>query len=137
MRRTKHFMAVILSLGMVMACSMVSFAAEPPAQNYMESVSVGSTVMGNKILTDYVNKHCKVIGDAVRLRSDPGFDGETIGYFYKTDDPWVHTTGEAASVGGETWLRVSDSSLGSAGWIAKSYVMVKHELHVSDNGFLN
>lgn len=130
MRRTKHFMAVILSLGMVMACSMVSFAAEPPAQNYTEPVSAESVAEGNEILQAYKDKHCRVIGDAVCLRRDPGFDGEKIGHFYKKDDPWVHTTGEAAFVGGETWLRVSDSSLGSAGWVAERYVMVKHEPYV-------
>lgn len=127
MRRTKHFIAVTLSLVMVMVCSMVSFAAEPPAQNYAESVFAGSTAKANEILPEYVNKHCKVIGDVVCLRRDPGVNGEVLGYFYLKDDPWVRTTGEAVSKDGETWLRVSDSSIGGlSGWVAKRYVRYKN-----------
>lgn len=125
-RRIKHLIAVILALGMVMACSMVSFAAEPPAQNYAESVFAGSTAKANEISPDYVDRYCKVIADGVRLRRDPGVDGEILGYFYAGNSPWVRTTGAYVSMDNETWMRVSDSSLGLSGWIAKRYIRYKN-----------
>lgn len=42
MRKTKKFVATILSLGMMLACSVTSFAAELPAQDHDVSVSVES-----------------------------------------------------------------------------------------------
>lgn len=126
MRRTKHFIAVTLSLVMVMACSMVSFAAEPPAQNYAESVFAGSTAKEYATLPEYKDRYCKVIADGVRLRRDPGEDGEILGYFYLDNDPWVYTTGKYVIMNGETWLQVSDSSLGCSGWVAKRYVKYKN-----------
>lgn len=105
---------------------MVSLAAEPSAQNYAESVSAESIAEGNEMLQAYKDKYCRVIGDAVCLRRDAGFDGEKIGHCYKKDDPWVRTTGEYVRKDGETWMRVSDSSLGQAGWVAKRYIRYKN-----------
>lgn len=126
MRKTKHFIATILALGMVMACSMVSFAAEPSAQNYAEPASVGRSINASGILTVFVNKTCDVVGEGVRLRRDPGENGEVIGLLYEGEGAWVYTTGQYESTDDGAWLWVSNSSIGQSGWIALQYVRVRN-----------
>lgn len=125
MRKTKRIVATILSLGMMLACSMTSFAAELPAQSQEKTISVESTVVPLGTLTGYVNKTCDVIDDGVNLRRTPGLDGERLGILYQADGAWVVTTGTYQVVDGYVWMEVSKSSIGLPGWIALKYIRIK------------
>jgi len=118
MRKIKRFAATILSLGMVLAGSMTSFAAEPGQQPEEPALIEGTA--RSFILPDYEDSTRTVTGNRVNLREEPGLDGLIVGYLNKGDS--VYLSGEAEIVDGYTWLRVISSSINRSGWIAKDYV---------------
>lgn len=125
MRKTKRFVATTLALGMMLACSLSSFAAELPAQDYEASVSVESSAVPYGVYPSMANKTCDVIGEGVALRREPGLQGERIGLFYQSSGAWVVTSGEYQIKDGYHWMRVTDSPLGP-GWIALKYIKVRN-----------
>jgi len=127
MRKTKRFAATILSLGMMLACSVTSLAAELPAQNQEMSVSVESSAARYAVLTGWVDKVCDVTGDGVALRREPGIESERVGLLYKGEEAWVITSGEYQSKDGYIWMRVTDSSIGRSGWVAKTYLKIQDQ----------
>lgn len=124
MRMTKRFAATILSLSMMLACSVTSFAAEWPVQDYGVSVSVESPA-ALYAWPGWVNKVCDVTGDGVALRREPGLDGERLGLLYPGEGAWVITSGEFVLKDGYVWMEVTSSSLGLPGWVAQKYLSVR------------
>lgn len=122
MRKTKRFVATVLSLGMMLACSVTSFAAELPAQDREASVSVESSAAQYPVLTDWVDKTCDVTGNGVALRRAPGTDSERVGLLYKGNGDWVVTSGECYAQDGYVWMKVTRSSIGYTGWVALTYL---------------
>lgn len=125
MRKTKRFVATILSLGMMLACSVTSFAAELPAQDQEASVSVESSAALYSVWPGWENKTCDVTGDGVALRREPGTDSERVGLLYKGEGAWVVTSGEYQIKDGYIWMKVTSSSIGHTGWVAKKYLQVR------------
>ncbi|MCI9321128.1 MAG: SH3 domain-containing protein [Lachnospiraceae bacterium] len=125
MRKTKKFVATILSLGMMLACSVTSFAAELPAQDHDVSVSVESAAARYSIWPGWENKTCDVTGDGVALRREPNKDAERVGLLYQGEGAWVVTSGEYHIQDGYIWMKVTDSSIGYTGWVAKRYLKVR------------
>lgn len=125
MRKIKSIVATALSLGMVLACSVTSFAAELPAQDHEVSVSVESSAARYDVLPDWVDKTCDVTGNGVALRRSPGTSSERLGLFYLDDEPWVVTSGEYQDKDGYTWMKVTNSSLGLSGWVAQNYLKIQ------------
>lgn len=122
MKKTKRLVATILSLSMMLACSMTTFAAEISEQNCDASVSIENSAVPYVVLPGWVNKTCDVIDDGVALRREAGLDGERLGLLYQADGAWVYTTGEYQYKDGYTWLKVSSSSIGLSGWVAMRYI---------------
>ncbi|MCI9071939.1 MAG: SH3 domain-containing protein [Lachnospiraceae bacterium] len=122
MRKTKRFVATVLSLGMMLACSVTSFAAELPAQDREASVSVESSAARYSVLSGWENKKCDVTGEGVALRRAPGTDSERVSLLYKGKGDWVVTSGEYQKRDGYTWMKVTSSSTGYTGWVALTYL---------------
>lgn len=118
MRKIKSIAAVILSLGMVMAGSLTSFAAELPEQRPEESVSV--EIMAESAVESYTRTY--VVGNGVRLRRTPGTDGEVVGLLYEDQNDWVNLNGVERVVDGIYWRQVTNSSIGVGGWISRDYL---------------
>lgn len=125
MRKTKRFVANILSLGMMLACSVTSFAAELPAQDQEVPVSVESSSARYAVLPGWVDKKCDVTGNGVALRREPGIESERVGLLYKGEGAWVKTSGEFQIQDGYIWMKVIDSSIGRTGWVAKTYLKIQ------------
>lgn len=118
----KGIVAAILSLGMLMAGSLASFAAELPRQRPEGAVSIESTA-GQASYADPghegVPRYIK--GNGVRLRREPG-DGEVVGLLYENAEAWVKLSGQFEEVDGKGWVRVTDSSIGHKGWISAEFL---------------
>lgn len=126
MRKTKRFVATILSLGMMLACSVTSFAAELPAQDHEVSVSVESSAARYAVLSGWVDKTCDVTGDGVAVRREASTDSDRLGLLYQGADDWVQTSGEYQINEGYIWMKITDSSIGvSSGWVAKKYLKLQ------------
>ncbi len=125
MRKTKGFVATVLSLGMMLACSVTSFAAELPAKDQEVSISVESSAARYSVLQSWVNKKCDVTGDGVALRREPGTDSERVGLLYKGEGAWVVTSGEFEIKDGYVWMKVTKSSIGHTGWVALNYLKIQ------------
>ncbi|MCM1410152.1 MAG: SH3 domain-containing protein [Lachnospiraceae bacterium] len=125
MRKIKGFVATVLSLGMVLACSVTSFAAELPAQDQEVAVSFERSATQYNILQGWVNKKCDVTGEGVALRREPGTDSERVGLLYKGEGAWVVTSGEYEIKGEYVWMKVTESSIGHTGWVALRYLKIQ------------
>lgn len=122
MRKTKRFVATVLSLGMMLACSVTSFAAELPVQDREASVSVESSAARYSEMKDWADKKCDVTGDGVALRRAPGTGSERVSLLYKGNGDWVVTSGKCQYKDGYTWMEVTSSSTGYTGWVALTYL---------------
>lgn len=118
----KGIAATILSLGLMMAGSLTSFAAELPEQRSEETVAIESIAAETAINPDYEGATLYVKGDGVRLRRTAGTSGEIVGLLYEAERAWVTLSGVYEDKDGHTWLRVTNSSIGLKGWIAEEYV---------------
>lgn len=125
MKKFKSIVAAVLSLCMMMAGSLTSFAAELPEQSQEKSVLIEGTTRATGVLTVFENTDCDIIGNGVRLRREPNEYGEVLGLLYEKDGAWVHTSGVYQSTEDQTWLEVTSSSIGLSGWVALPYVRVK------------
>lgn len=122
MRKIKGIVATVLSLGMIMASSLTSLAAELPEQRSGEAVSIESTANQTYFVDpDYVEQKRYVKGNGVRLRREPG-DGEIVGLLYENAKDWVKLSGEIDEVDDKWWVKVIDSSTGYTGWMAEEYL---------------
>lgn len=122
MRKMKGIVATILSLGMVMAGSLTSLAAELPEQRLEEAVSIENTASQAYFVDpayEGVSRYIK--GNGVRLRREPG-DGEVVGLLYENAKDWVKLSGEIDEVNDRWWVRVIDSSTGYTGWMAEEFL---------------
>lgn len=122
MRKIKGIVATILSLGMVMAGSLTSFAAELTEQRLGEVALIESTASDDSYEDpDYRNCCLYVKGNGVRLRREAG-DGEIVGLLYENAKDWVTLSGAVHVISGSTWLEVKESSIGYQGWVLEDYL---------------
>lgn len=122
MRKTKGIVATIVSLGMVMAGTLKSFAAGLPEQQTGETATIESTASMSE--EAYAAGLHEVKGDGIRLRRTASLEGAIIGLLYESEGAWVIIDGTEKEADGMVWLPVTTSSIGQnvKGWIAKDYV---------------
>lgn len=120
MRKIKRIVATILSLGMVMAGSLTSFAAELPEQNSKASVSVERITGAADV---YPAGTYYIAGNGVRIRKEPSLDATVVSLLYQNKEDWVTINGTKKKVDGITWCQVTDSSTGYKGWISQEFLI--------------
>lgn len=121
MKKIKGIVAVVLSLGIAMAGSLTSYAAELPEQR-SETSSIVEMMAEHAI--EYVS-HTYVLGEGVRLRRSPGTNGEIIGLLYESKSDWVELTGVEVVADGIFWKQASTSSIGQGGWISRDHLEIE------------
>lgn len=117
MKKMKHFIATVLSLGIILTSSLMAVAAEPIRQSVAE-----------------INPHTQsetdvyfVLGDGVRVRQTPGLSASniTVGLLYENRNDWVEVRlDNTRVVDGLNWYQVVDSSTGVTGWIAGMHLNI-------------
>lgn len=121
MKKTKRFVAIVLSLGMMLVCSVTSFAAELPAQSHEASASAEILTIPPIWPISWANAICDVTGNGVAVRREPSIDADRLGLLYQGD--WVRTSGAFKMDGTYIWMEITDSSIGvKSGWVAKQYL---------------
>lgn len=121
MKKMKGIVAAILLLGMVMAESLTTFAAELPEQNPEASVSVEG-IASPASVTAFPSGRFWIKGNGVRLRGTASINGTVNGLLYENNGDWVDLNGRVVTTGNYTWLQVTNSSIGYSGWVEEDYI---------------
>lgn len=123
MKNNKRLVAPILAFGVMLACSMTSFAAELPEQKSKESVLAESSI--NQAAAEVYDRGIYAVkGEGVRLMEEAGTSGKTLALLYESKGDWVMIGGVEKTKDGIVWLQVNASSYSMkvTGWVAKECV---------------
>lgn len=119
MKKFKRIVATILSLGMVMAGSLTSLAAELPAQNSKGSASIESNGQASDV---FPAGTYEIRGNGVRIRNAPSLNGKVVSLLYENNLDWVTISGTKTDANDKRWCEVTNSSTGYKGWISQEFL---------------